>query len=215
MPTLLHLSSSPRGDESDSLAIAQSLIDAAREGTEHLVVDHFDLWDGTLPAFGPAAARAKGAVLYGGEVEPQDRAAWDAVLRTVDRFLSADALVFSVPMWNHGVPYILKQFMDVVSQPGATWRLDPAAGYEGLVTHASAAVVYTSAVYGENAGETFGVDDQSTTFERWLRWIGIERIDTVSLRPQGGVGTAPAGLEKAHAQAREVGSRLLNGRVPA
>ena len=66
MSRLLHISASPAGAESESLAIAATFADAYRE-THGDVVDHFDLWDGTLPAFGPAAAGAKMTVFAGGE----------------------------------------------------------------------------------------------------------------------------------------------------
>ena len=46
---------------------------------------------------------------------------------TFRRFDAADRYLFSVPMWNAGVPYILKQFIDVVSQPGLVFGFDPAS----------------------------------------------------------------------------------------
>ncbi len=54
-------------------------------------------------------------------------------------------------MWNAGVPYILKQFIDVVSQPGMVFGFDAVAGYTGLLRGKKAAVIYTSAVYGPAA----------------------------------------------------------------
>ena len=48
---------------------------------------------------------------------------------TFRRFDAADRYLFSVPMWNAGVPYILKQFIDVVSQPGMVFGFDPDEGY--------------------------------------------------------------------------------------
>jgi len=32
-----------------------------------------------------------------------------------DRFAAADAYLFSVPMWNAGVPYAVKQWIDIIS----------------------------------------------------------------------------------------------------
>ena len=54
-------------------------------------------------------------------------------------------------MWNAGVPYILKQFIDVISQPGLVFGFDPERGYTGLLKDKKAAVIYTSAVYGPGA----------------------------------------------------------------
>jgi FMN-dependent NADH-azoreductase len=54
MTGLLHLSASPRGDRSESRAIAETFLDIYRDVHPEHVIDHFDLWDGSLPAFGPA-----------------------------------------------------------------------------------------------------------------------------------------------------------------
>ena len=32
-------------------------------------------------------------------------------------------------MWNFGIPYKLKQWIDVITQPGLAFRFDPAQGY--------------------------------------------------------------------------------------
>ncbi len=64
--------------------------------------------------------------VFAGQVPTGDQAvAWAAAQATFDRFAAADHYLFSVPMWNHGVPYILKQFIDVVSQPGLIFAFDP------------------------------------------------------------------------------------------
>ena len=56
MTTLLHLSASPRGEASHSLAIAQSFVESFAQASPEASIDHWDLWDGTLPAFGPDGA---------------------------------------------------------------------------------------------------------------------------------------------------------------
>jgi hypothetical protein len=37
-------------------------------------------------------------------------------------------------MWNHGVPYVLRQLIDVISQPGLVFSFDPEHGYTRLLT---------------------------------------------------------------------------------
>ena len=59
MTTLLHISASPRGQRSESLALAETFVDELRAARPEVTVEHWDLWDGTLPAFGPPAAAAK------------------------------------------------------------------------------------------------------------------------------------------------------------
>lgn len=67
---LLHISSSPRGAASESLAIAGAFLDSYRDTHPGHDVDTFDLWDGSLPDLGPAAAAAKMAVFAGEVPQP-------------------------------------------------------------------------------------------------------------------------------------------------
>lgn len=182
---LLHISSSPRGEDSESLRIARTFLDAYHDSNPTDEVETWDLWDGTLPEFGTEAATAKMTVIAGGELTEAQAAAWRDVQRTITRFLAADRLLFSIPMWNAGVPYILKQFIDVVSQPGTIFGVDPHTGYHHLLAGQGkkAAVIYTSGVWGPALGPEFGSNFQSTYFEDWLRWTGITDIAQIRFHP--------------------------------
>ena len=205
MTHLLHISASPRGAASESLSIAETFLEAVRDVRPDVAVETFDLWDGTLPQFGPAAAGAKMSVFAGQEPEGEQAAAWQAARATYERFAAADEYLFSVPMWNHGIPYVLKQFIDVVSQPGMVFGFDPEDGYTGLLAGKKAAVVYTSAVYGAGRPPSFGADFQVPYFDAWLRWAGIDDITSIEFRPNLATGDAEAGREVAHAAARDAG----------
>ncbi|MDR2984868.1 MAG: NAD(P)H-dependent oxidoreductase [Nocardiopsaceae bacterium] len=204
MSSLLHISASPRGESSESLAIARTFLNALADRRPEISVETFDLWDGSLPPFGPEAAAAKMAVFAGGEPAGEEAAAWQAAERTFGRFAAADYYLFSVPMWNHGVPYVLKQFIDVISQPGMVFSFDPEDGYTGLVTGKRAVVIYTGAVYGPGRPESFGTDFQRPYFAGWLAWAGITDFAEVSFRPNLATGDADAGRQAAHAAARDL-----------
>ena len=204
MPSLLHVSASPRGTESESLAIAGTFLDVLADSRPEVTIDTFDLWDGSLPEFGPAAAAAKMSV-FAGQVPAGDQAtAWRAAERTFGRFAAADYYLFSVPMWNHGIPYVLKQFIDVVSQPGMIFGFDPQHGYTGLLAGKRAIVVYTSAVYGPERPAAFGTDFQAPYFSGWLAWAGISDVSEVSFRPNLVTADAAADRQAAHALARDL-----------
>ena len=203
MSRLLHISASPRGAASESLAIAEEFLTVVRDVRPEVEIETFDLWDGTLPEFGPDAAGAKMAVFAGQAPTGEQADAWDAARSTFERFAAADEYLFTVPMWNHGIPYILKQFIDVVSQPGMVFSFDPADGYTGLLTGKKAGVIYTSAVYGAGRPPSFGEDFQAPYLESWLRWIGIEDITTIEFRPNLATTEAEAGRESALADARD------------
>ena len=215
MTTLLHISASPRGQRSESLAIATTFLDELRATNPNVTVEHWDLWDGTLPEFGPSAAAAKMAVFGGADPEGDEATAWRAARETFERFDSADYYLFTVPMWNASVPYILKQFIDVVSQPGWIFAFDPVRGYTGLLENKRVAVIYTGAVYGPDRGSAFGNDFQQTFFEDWLSWAGIDEIHSIAFRPNLATADPEPGRGAAHARATELARGFLSPDKPA
>ena len=208
MSRLLHVSASPRGSRSESLALAATFLETYREQNPLHDVDTLDLWDGTLPDFGPAAAAAKMAVFAGEHPEGAAAQAWARATETFRRFDSYDRYLFSVPMWNAGIPYVLKQFIDVVSQPGMVFTFDPVEGYSGLLTGKKAALVLTSAVYGPGRGPAFGSDFQAPYLRDWLAWAGVADVEEVSFRPDLATADAAAGRERAHEAARRVAAKF-------
>jgi FMN-dependent NADH-azoreductase len=205
MTTLLHISGSPRGDGSESLALAEQFLAGFAEANPAVDIERWDLWDGSLPPFGPAAVEAKMAVFAGADPEGDAAVAWRTVRQAFELFDAADLYLFSVPMWNHSVPYILKQFIDVVSQPGMVFDFDPEDGYTGLLRGKRAAVLYSGAVWGPELDERFGVDLAAPYFETWLRWAGVDDIETVSFRPNLVRADADVARKTAHAQAYALG----------
>ncbi len=208
MSRLLHVSASPRGARSESLALAATFLDTYRELDPLATVDTLDLWDGTLPEFGPAAAAAKMAIFAGEQPEGAAAQAWERATATFRRFDSYDRYLFSVPMWNAGIPYVLKQFIDVVSQPGMVFGFDPTDGYTGLLTGKKAVLLLTSAVYGPGRGPAFGSDFQGPYLRDWLNWAGVSDVEEVSFRPNLATGDADAARERAHEEARRLAAKL-------
>ena len=209
MTRLLHISASPRGERSESLALAATFLNELQVTEPGVAVEHWDLWDGTLPEFGPSAAAAKMAIFGGADPQGDEATAWRAARQTFERFDSADSYLFTVPMWNASVPYILKQLIDVVSQPGMLFGFDPVTGYTGLLQDKRVAVIYTGAVYGPDRGPGFGHDFQQSYFEDWLRWAGVEDIRSIAFRPNLATPDAEPGRRAAHARATAVASEFL------
>ena len=206
--SFLHISSSPRGTDSESLRIARVFTDAYAESHPDAEVEHWNLWDRPLPDMA-LGAKAKMTVFGGGTPVGAEGRVWAEARAAFDRFAAADRVLFSVPMWNGGIPYVLKQFIDVVSQPGWIFGVDPVEGYRHLLADRGTrvAVIYTSAVWGPGLGPEFGRDFQSTYFDDWLRWTGISDITEIRFHPTL-TGDAEAARSRALAEAREVGARF-------
>ena len=183
MTRLLHISASPRDEASESLVLAEAFLDEVRSTRPDVTISTWDLWDGTLPPFGPLAAAGKMEIFAGREPSGEMVAAWDAVKAAFERFADADVYLFSVPMWNHTVPYILKQLIDVVSQPGMVFGFDPVTGYTGLLAGKRAFTIYTGAVWGPGLPDSFGHDFQQPYFRDWQTWAGLEVVEEIRFQP--------------------------------
>jgi FMN-dependent NADH-azoreductase len=201
MTRLLHISASPRGNSSESGGLAASVLEEVRTTRPDIEVAHWDLWDGTLPEFGPLATAGKMEIFAGREPSGDMVAEWDAAVATFHRFAAADIYLFSVPMWNHTIPYKLKQLIDVVSQPGLVFGFDPDTGYTGLLAGKRAVTIYTGAVWGPGASPAFGRDFLQPYFSDWQRWAGIEVVREIRFQPNLVTSEAAAAREIARAEA--------------
>lgn len=197
---VLLVNASPRGEDSRSLGIAEAFLDEYRP----VSVDRLDVF-GDLPPFGQGQVAAKMAVIAGASPNEQD---WAQVVGTAARLQAADTWVFTVPMWNGGIPWALKLLIDTVTQPGIAFSFSPDAGYRGLLGGRRAIVIYTSRVFTPGVEPRFGTDYQSTYLSWWLTYCGLTEIHELRLQP-----TIPserlAELErKVSASARRLGREL-------
>jgi FMN-dependent NADH-azoreductase len=182
MATLLYIEASPRKQRSHSIKVADAFLDTYRSANPGDTVDTLDLWSTELPAFDGDMIDAKYAVMHGTEPSDAEQIAWAKVGHICKRFTDADKYLFSVPMWNFGIPYVLKHYIDIVTQPGFTWSFDPDAGYSGLVSGPVAAIYSSGGAYHEGSGaEAF--DQQKPYFEGWLGFIGLSDVSSVIVAP--------------------------------
>lgn len=100
------------------------------------------------------------------------------------RITSADHSHFAVPMWNGGIPYRLKHYIDIIHQPGVMFGLVPAKGYFGLLKDKKATLVHTSRAYAAHfPSPAYGVDHHATYMRSWLNQAGISNIEVIRYQP--------------------------------
>jgi FMN-dependent NADH-azoreductase len=184
MTRLLFVQASPRGDQSKSIQVAEAYLDALRTASPGLEVDTLPLWETDLPVFDGDKAAAKINVMLGQDHDAVQKTAWDQIGEVANRFITADRYLLAVPMWNSGIPYRLKHYIDVIHQPGLLWGLKPESGYFGLLANKHATLVMTAGAYGETfPSPAYGVDHQSTYLRAWLNQAGVTAIDEVRFQP--------------------------------
>lgn len=133
MTKLLFVQASPRKADSKSILLAQTYLTALQVANPDIDVDILEVWDADLPAFDGDKAAAKMNAVLRQDNDAVQQQAWDQIVEIAKPFISADRYLFAVPMWNGGIPYRLKQYIDLIHQPGLLWGIDPATGYYGLL----------------------------------------------------------------------------------
>jgi len=205
MASLLYIESSPRKERSASIRVARAFLDAYRQAHPDDTVRMLNVFETDLPAFDGFTINAKYTILHGGRPTDREQDAWQSVERVIDDFKRADKYVFAVPMWNFGIPYRLKHYIDVLVQPGYTFRVGP-NGYEGLVTGKRAMTVYARG--GSYAEGTPGaaLDMQKKYLDAILRFIGFE--DIRSLEVESTLGGGAEGEKKAVEEGARTARRI-------
>lgn len=181
MAKLLYIEASPRKQRSKSIEVANAFLAAYQAAHPNDEIESLDLWGIELPEFDGHTIDAKYQVLHGQSFDDDQARAWQAVVDVIDQFKAADKYVFSVPMWNFGVPYKFKHYIDVIAQPGQTFSFDTESGYSGLVQGKPAVVI--SARGGAYAGDAAAMDHQKPYVEQILGFFGFTDIHHIVIEP--------------------------------
>ena len=183
MAKLMHIECSPRKDRSAGIKVAQEFVRAYRSARPGDEVETLDLWSIRMPAFEGPTVSAKYRIMHGQDHTATERRAWKAVVDLFDAFNRADKYLFSLPMWNFGIPYKLKHFIDVIIQPGLAFSFSPEEGYTGLVTGKPAVIVYSRGDAYIGNPKMAALDFQKPYLESLLRFIGFTDIQSIVIEP--------------------------------
>jgi len=207
MSHLLYIESSPRKKRSSSIEVAHTFLDAYRHSHPGDEVETLDLWERELPCFDGDVIDAKYAIMHGQSLSEAQHKSWRAVEQIIEEFKKADRYLFSLPMWNFGIPYPLKHYFDVLVQPSYTFSFSPSIGYQGLVTGKPVIVIYSrGGAYGPGSGGE-ALDLQIPYMEAVLKFIGFTDIKSIVIEPTLG----PPGMkDKAMKEAKEKAVRFAS-----
>jgi FMN-dependent NADH-azoreductase len=189
--------------------VAHAFVSAYREANPSDEIKTINVFDMDLPRFDGLALQAKYRILHGKDPTPEEHVAWKAVEDVIAEFTAADKYLISVPMWNFGIPYALKHYIDVLVQPGYTFSFSPEEGYQGLVTGRKAAVVYArGGSYADADSRPY--DMQQPYVELILGFIGITDVTSVVVEPtlQDDEATVKEGLARARERAQELAANF-------
>ena len=182
MSKVIYVEASPRKSRSHSSKLASIFIESYKNHHPEDIIQTIDLWSTDLPAFNDEKLNAKYSIMHGEDPSDSEKSAWKEIESIFTTFNEADKYIFSVPMWNFGLPYVLKHYIDVITQPGLAWSFSPESGYSGLVQGKVLAIYATGGAY-DMGSETEAFDLQKPAFEGWLSFIGLTDVERLVVAP--------------------------------
>jgi len=167
-----------------------------------------NVFDASIPNFDGPAVQAKYTILHGKSHSKEELQAWKEVEKVIEQFSSADKYVLAVPMWNFSIPYRLKQYIDLLVQPGYTFSYSKDIGYRGLVVGKPMLVVYARGGEYPVGTEAEAFDLQTKYIELIFGFMGFEDICSVVVEPtlQGGPDVAEARRQAAIGEVQKIGA---------
>jgi FMN-dependent NADH-azoreductase len=211
MTQILHVETSPRKQRSASIQVARAFIDRYVEVHSGTTVDRLDVWNLQMPEFDGHAMEAKYAGLAGVERTDAQREAWRQINELAQPFRDADLFVFSVPLWNYGIPYKLKHLIDAVSQKDVLFTFTPDEGLRGMLHAKKAVMVYArGTTLADDSGTPASLFDyQQGYMNLWLNMVGVTDIESIVVeKTLYGPEVDGDAREKAAQQAIDLASRI-------
>ena len=204
MSKLLYIESSPRKTRSHSIRITKEFLKEYENSNSEDVIETLDLWSMALPPFNGEVIDMKYRIMHGEKIRKEKKTEWDKIIELFNQFNSASKYVFSVPMWNFGIPYILKHYIDLITQPSLAWSFSPDQGYRGLVD-GKVVILYSSGGDYSEASGLGELDYQKKPFENWLGFIGLEDCKTINVSPTlGPTEEVEEVIRRAEVEARDI-----------
>lgn len=119
MTKILHLKSSPQGEESHSIRLGEAIVEKLKLDYPNSVVHGVNLHDYELPHL--QALQIQAFYTPAEFRMPELQAAIRKSDQAIADLLDADLLVIGAPMYNFGIPSVLKAWIDHVVRVGVTF----------------------------------------------------------------------------------------------
>lgn len=207
MKKLMHIIATPRGGESRTLKVSAAFLDAFKKNQVNWVIDTLDIAKEKLPPLTLKQVGGKYALLSGKDLYGEFKEAWKEIVAHIERFLSADLYLISVPMWNFNIPYMFKQYIDIIVQPKYLFQYTK-TGVEGLAKNKKMVVITSrGGEYVSEAGRKF--DHQEPYLRTVFGFVGITDIIFINAQPMDmGPQIQEEKLKEAARAARELSAKI-------
>jgi FMN-dependent NADH-azoreductase len=200
---LLHIVATPRGLASNTARVSNVLLEALLEKYDDLTVELLDLFNADLPSVAGSNIESKYKLMTGQALDESATNSWREIETNIEQFLSADAYVLTTPMWNFGIPYVLKYYIDAIVQPGYLFKYNEQGHPEGLVK-GKRMICVTSRGGDYSSGPLQAYDFVEPYLRTIFGLVGLTDIHFVNAQPMDvSMDARKVGYKKAMSEVRE------------
>lgn len=199
---VLYITVNPKPEEqSFSLSVGRSFLNAYREENPHDEITEIDLYKTDIPYIDSDVFNGWGKLQQGTAFEDlttDEKAKVGRINQLCDQFVAADKYVFVTPMWNFSVPPRMKAYIDTICIAGKTFNYTE-NGPVGLLTGKKAVHIQArGGVYSQGPAAEFEFGDRY--IRALLTFLGIQCDNSVIME---GMAQMPDQAENIKAKAIE------------
>jgi len=201
---LLHIIATPRGHESNTIRVSNALLEELNLKYSDLSVKVLDLFKSDLPAVAGENIESKYKLMTGQQLDDHHKSSWEQIEANINIFLDTDIYLITVPMWNFGIPYALKYYIDAIVQPGYLFRYNEHGIPEGLVKGKKMICVTSRGGDYSPATPLHSLDFVEPYLRLIFNFVGITDIHFINAQPMDiSLATRRTALLNAIEEARE------------
>jgi FMN-dependent NADH-azoreductase len=202
---LLHVVATPRAADSSTLRISYPFLECIRAECPDAQIETLDLFARDLPALDGANIHVKYNLMSGQPIDPSHAESWRHIEELINQFMRADVCLISAPMWNFGIPYVLKYYIDVIVQPRYLFTYDDMGVPVGRC-HGKRMVCITTRGGDYSAGGPMHAFDLQEGYLRAIfGFVGIADIEFITAQP---IDMGPERREAAISASIEAAQRM-------
>ncbi|UOR05517.1 NAD(P)H-dependent oxidoreductase [Hymenobacter aerilatus] len=190
---ILNIVSSPRGDQSFSIKLADAIIGKLLEDTPGSTVTTRDLATNPFPHL--EAAKLQSLFTPAPDRTPEQQLAAKHSDDAIAEVQAADIIVIGAPLYNFGIPSVLKAWIDHICRAGITFKYVNGQP-QGLVTGKKVYIAMASGgIYSE--GPAASNDFVAPYLQAVLSFIGLTDVTVVRVEGVSIPGLQDTALAKA------------------
>jgi FMN-dependent NADH-azoreductase len=180
---LLHIIATPRREQSNTLQVADAFLKTLLNHRDDVAVEVIDLYNYDLPAMAGDNIEAKYTLMVGQPIDKNHEESWHQIETLIQHFMAADVYLLSTPMWNLGIPYALKYYIDCIVQPGYLFRYDEAGHVVPMVNGKRMLCVTSRGGDYSTNSPMHSYDFQEPYLRSIFGFVGVTDLQFISAQP--------------------------------